>query len=71
MLLLRDHGIFTVHFAGLPPGTSALMIKFIAPELLERLGGAEVMADAINASIDALGALLGEPDGVRRLLFDA
>ena len=24
MLLLRDYGVMTVHFAGLPPGTSAL-----------------------------------------------
>ena len=32
MLLLRDYGVMTVHFAGLPPGTSALLIKFMAPE---------------------------------------
>ena len=32
MLLLRDYGILTVHFVGLPPGTAALMFRFIAPE---------------------------------------
>ena len=71
MLLIRDHGIFTVHFAGLPPGTSALMIKFIAPELLERLGGAGVMAEAIDASLDALGEILKQAGGVKRLLLEA
>ena len=39
MLLLRDHGILTVHFAALPPGTSALLLKFVPPETLE-FGGA-------------------------------
>ena len=31
MLLLRDYGIVTVHFAGVSLGTSALMFKFIPP----------------------------------------
>src|SRR5206468_3575767 len=31
MLLLEDYGLITVHFAGLPPGTSSLLIKFIPP----------------------------------------
>ena len=47
MLLLRDYGIITVHFVGLPPGTSALMFKFIAPEVLKRFGGAQAYAQAI------------------------
>src|SRR5438552_1304317 len=38
MLLLEDHGILTVHFAGMPPGTSSLLVKFIPPETLERFG---------------------------------
>ena len=37
MLLLRDHGILTVHFAALPPGTSALLLKFVPPETLDAL----------------------------------
>ena len=44
MLLLRDHGILTVHFAALPPGTSALLLKFLPPETLERFGGPERFA---------------------------
>ena len=32
----RDHGVITVQLVGLPPGTSALMLKFIPPESLER-----------------------------------
>src|SRR6266571_4759754 len=38
MNLLKDHGIVTVHFAGVPPGTSALLIKFVPPETLQKFG---------------------------------
>ena len=69
MLLLRDYGAITVHFVGLPPGTSALMFKFIAPEVLKRFGGAEAYAQAIDASLDQLAAMLGQPEQIRRLLL--
>lgn len=68
MLLLRDHGIHTVHFAALPPGTDALLLKFVPPETLERFGGPERFAAAVDESLDRLAALVREPDGVRRLL---
>jgi L-seryl-tRNA(Ser) seleniumtransferase len=68
MLLLRDHGINTVHFAALPPGTDALLLKFVPPETLERFGGPERLAAAVAESLDRLAALVREPDGVRRLL---
>jgi L-seryl-tRNA(Ser) seleniumtransferase len=68
MLLLRDHGILTVHFAALPPGTSALLLKFVPPETLERFGGAEAFASAVDASIDELAGVLGSPDALRALL---
>jgi L-seryl-tRNA(Ser) seleniumtransferase len=68
MLLLRDHGILTVHFAALPPGTSALLLKFVPPETLERFGGVEAFASAVDASIDELAGLLGSPDALRALL---
>ena len=68
MLLLRDHGILTVHFAALPPGTSALLLKFVQPETLERFGGADAFAEAVNASLDELAALLGSPGAARDLL---
>jgi L-seryl-tRNA(Ser) seleniumtransferase len=69
MLLLRDYGIITVHFVGLPPGTSALMIKFIAPETLKRFGGAQAYAQAIDACLNTLAGMLAEPEQLRRLLL--
>ena len=68
MLLLRDHGILTVHFAALPPGTSALLLKFVQPETLERFGGAAAVADAVDASLDELSGLLDSPAELRSLL---
>ncbi len=71
MLLLRDYGILTVHFAGIPPGTSALMLKFISPEVLARIGGAEGFAAAIDASLDKLGGILADKAELARLLKGA
>ncbi len=68
MLLLRDHGILTVHFAALPPGTSALLLKFIPPERLERFGGPERFASAVDAALDELAGLLATPRALRALL---
>jgi L-seryl-tRNA(Ser) seleniumtransferase len=68
MLLLRDHGILTVHFAALPPGTSALLLKFVQPETLERFGGAEALAAAVDASLDELAGLLDSPAELETLL---
>jgi L-seryl-tRNA(Ser) seleniumtransferase len=69
MLLLRDYGVLTVHFAGLPPGTSALLIKFVVPETLQRFGGADKFADAIDASLDALAGIIGDEEAIRALLY--
>jgi L-seryl-tRNA(Ser) seleniumtransferase len=69
MLLLRDYGVITVHFVGLPPGTSALMIKFIPPETLQRFGGSPAYARAIDACLDTLAGMLAEPEQIRRLLL--
>ncbi len=71
MLLLRDHGILTVHFAGLPPGTSALMIKFVPPETLARFGGPGKLAQAIDDSITELAKILQRPDDFRALIMCA
>ena len=70
MALLQDYGISTVHFAGVPPGTSALLFKFIPPETLERFGGKKRFAEAVDSSITRVSRLLGEKDGLRRLLFE-
>jgi L-seryl-tRNA(Ser) seleniumtransferase len=69
MLLLEEHGILTVHFAGLPPGTSSLLFKFIPPETLARFGGPDALAEAVDASLSRLAGLIGEPEKIRRLLL--
>jgi len=70
MNLLKDHGIVTVHFAGVPPGTSALLIKFVPPETLQKFGGAKKFAQAVDSSITKAAQQSSEPDGIRRLLYD-
>ena len=69
MLLLEDYGILTVHFAGMPPGTSSLLVKFIPPETLERFGGADALAKAVDSSVGRLAALLRDPSALRSLLL--
>ena len=60
MLLLRDHNMLTVHFVGVPPGGADLLIKFLPPETLARFGGAKKFAQALDASLTELGAMLRE-----------
>jgi L-seryl-tRNA(Ser) seleniumtransferase len=69
MLLLREHGMMSVSFVGLPPGTSSHMMKFIPPETLARFGGAGAYARAVDDALDKLAAIAGDPAKVRRLLF--
>ena len=71
MLMLKDFGIISVHFAGLPPGTAALMIKFLPPDVVARFGGPEAIADAIDQSISALGETLKTDGALRHLLLNA
>jgi L-seryl-tRNA(Ser) seleniumtransferase len=68
MLLLRDHGVLTVHFAALPPGTSALLLKFIPPGTLARFGGADALARAVDASLDELSKVVGSREALAELL---
>jgi L-seryl-tRNA(Ser) seleniumtransferase len=68
MLLLRDHGILTVHFAALPPGTSALLLKFVPPETLESFGGAARFAEAVESALAELAELAGDEPALRELL---
>ena len=68
MLLLRDHGILTVHFAALPPGTSALLLKFVPPETLARFGGAERFAESVDEALGELATLATDEEALRRLL---
>ena len=68
MSLLRDHGILTVHFAAVPPGTAALLLKFVPPETLDRFGGAPSFARAVDESLDQVGDLLGDTQKLREAL---
>lgn len=69
MQLLRDHGLLTVHFAAVPPGTPDLLLKFVPPETLSSLGGAETLAAAIAASVERALAVVSDLGELRALLF--
>lgn len=69
MLLLKNHGIVSVRFTGIPPGTAAMMVKFIPPETLDALGGAERNAQALDASLDELAGLMTDEDALRALVL--
>jgi len=69
MLLLRDYGMLTVHFVGVPPGTADLLIKFVPPETLDRFGGAGKYAAAVDGALTRLGELLRDPQSIRELLI--
>jgi len=71
MVLLEDYGILTVHFAGMPPGTSSLLLKFIPPETLERFGGPDALAKAVDRAVDRLAALLRDRAALAALLLGA
>src|SRR5437016_13443399 len=67
--LLVDHGCLTVYFAGMPPGTSSLLVNFIPPETLERFGGADAFAKAVDSSVDRLAAALHDRAALSMLLL--
>jgi L-seryl-tRNA(Ser) seleniumtransferase len=69
MVLLEDHGILTVHFVGVPPGTGDLLIKFVPPEVLARFGGANKFVDALDASLDAVAGMLRDTERLSALYF--
>jgi L-seryl-tRNA(Ser) seleniumtransferase len=69
MLLLHRHGMLTVHFAGLPPGTSALLVKFLPPETVDEFGGAPAVAAAVDDCVTRLGEMLTDPAEISSLLL--
>ncbi len=71
MLLLQEHGMLTVHFVGMPPGTANILFKFIPPETLEKFGGPEKFARAVDDAVTKLGRVVGDPARMRELLFGA
>jgi L-seryl-tRNA(Ser) seleniumtransferase len=69
MIMLEDHGFLSIHFAGLPLGTSTIVFKFIPPEILARCGGPDTVAKAVRQSISKLADLLKRPNALPPLLF--
>lgn len=69
MQLLRDHGLLTVHFAAVPPGTPDLLLKFVPPETLASLGGADELAASIAASFERTLDVLRSAETLRALLY--
>jgi L-seryl-tRNA(Ser) seleniumtransferase len=69
MLLVRDYGAITVQLVGLPPGTSALMFKFISPEVLASFGGPDAYARAIDDCLGKLAEMLPDPGRISRLVL--
>jgi hypothetical protein len=45
------------------------LLKFIPPETLERFGGADALAKAVDTCIDRLAALLRDRDALVALLL--
>ena len=70
MLLLREYGIITVRFAGLPPGTGALLFKFIPANTLNRFGGARRFAEAVDASLNRLAEIITDAKAIEDLLLN-
>ena len=69
MQLLQEHGLLTVHFAAVPPGTPDLLLKFVPPETLVSLGGADSLAAAIAGSVERTLDVLGSGERIRELLY--
>jgi len=69
MQLLRDHGLLTVHFAAVPPGTPDLLLKFVPPETLASLGGADAVASAVGSSFARTLEVLGSGVRMREHLY--
>jgi hypothetical protein len=53
----------------MPPGTANILFKFVPPETLERFGGPEKFAQAVDSALSRLGMLLREPERLEALLF--
>jgi hypothetical protein len=53
-MLLHDYGVFSVHLVGLPPGISAILIKFIPFEIPRGFAVAERFAQAVDCSTHRL-----------------
>ncbi len=49
--------------------TGSMLIKFVPPETLARIGGPQRLAEAIDKYHDRLAQVIGSPAAFRELLF--
>lgn len=68
MLLMQGQGILTTNIAGQPGSHPALRLKPAGPAL-ERCGGVEAVARAVDEGISALARMLLAPETIRPLLL--
>jgi L-seryl-tRNA(Ser) seleniumtransferase len=68
MLLMQGHGILTTNIAGQPGSHPALRLKPAGPAL-ERCGGVEAVAKAVDDGISTLAEMLMAPEAIRPLLL--
>lgn len=68
MLLLEDWGILTVNVAGQPGARVSLRLKPVAG-MLERFGGANRMAEAVDAALTTLSEMIDDPEQMRRTIL--
>lgn len=68
MLLLRDGGVLTVNTHGQPGGRVCIRLK-PTTGAVNRVGGAERLAAALDEALDIVAGHLDDPDWVARLLF--
>jgi hypothetical protein len=69
MLLLQDYGIVSVHATTGWPSFGGLLVKDIQPEVLDRLGGANIFAAAVDASLSKLAKIVDNRSAIRTVLF--
>jgi L-seryl-tRNA(Ser) seleniumtransferase len=69
MILMEHHGILTTNIAGQPGAHPALRLKPAGPAL-ERCGGAQAVAAAVDDALNALAALIITPERLPTLLLD-
>ena len=50
-------------------GSADLLFKFAPPETVERFGGADAIAEAVDGTLDELARLLPDPEAMRRTIF--
>ncbi len=68
MLLLRSHGVLSTNTHGQPGGRVSLRLK-PTPGAVVRVGGAAVLGDALNATIDEVAENLTDKRWLATLLF--